>query len=142
SDWRDHFEHALRPAIGAAEDNGAGVAEILSKVRNTFPDLKLVYATSDENAMLSSKNEIRAFCRSRFGLELLWKSDLLNPALTAGLTPLDLSLIDFEMAKYSPRFVGLTSSTFSNMLCVEKFAGGRKPVTGHYVYNHPGEVVV
>jgi hypothetical protein len=142
SDWRDHFEYTLRPIIGGAEDNGIGFAEILSKVRNTFPDLKMIYATSDENAMLSSKNEIRTFCRSRFGLELLWKSDLLNPALTGSLTPLDLSLIDFEMAKYSPRFVGLTSSTFSNLLCVEKFANTGKPVTGHYIYNHLGDMVV
>jgi hypothetical protein len=142
SDWRDHFEHSLRPTIGASEDNGIGFAEILSKVRNTFPDLRMIYATSDENAMLSSKNEIRTFCRSRFGLELLWKSDLLDPAVASSLTPLDLSLIDFEMAKYSPRFVGLTTSTFSNLLCVEKFASAGKPVTGQYIYNHPGEVVV
>jgi hypothetical protein len=142
ADWREHFEHTLRPAIGAAEDNGIGFAEILAKVRNTFPDLKIVYATSDENAMLSSKKEIRTFCRSRFGLELLWKSDLLNASLTGSLTPLDLSLIDYEIAKYSPRFVGLTSSTFSNMLGIEKFAGTRRPVTGHYIYNHPGDVLV
>jgi hypothetical protein len=142
SDWRDHFAYTLRPILGDSEDNGIGFLEILSKVRNTFPDLKILYATSDENAMLSSKNEIREACRSRFGLELLWKSDLLDPSLTGQLTPLDLSLIDFEIAKSSRRFVGLTSSTFSNMLGIEKFADTGQPVTGHYIYNRLGDVVV
>jgi hypothetical protein len=142
SDWRDHFEHTLRPILGESEDNGIGFLKILSKVQNTFPDLKILYATSDENAMLSSKNEIREACRSRFGIELLWKSDLLDPSLSGHLTPLDLSLIDFEIAKYSRRFVGLTTSTFSNMLGIEKFASTGKPVTGHYIYNRLGDVVV
>jgi hypothetical protein len=142
SDWRGHFEHTLRPILGDSEDNGIGFLEILSKIRNTFPNLRILYATSDENAMLSSKNEIREACRSRFGIELLWKSDLLDPSLTAQLTPLDLSLIDFEIAKYSRRFVGLTSSTFSNMLGIEKFAGTGQQVTGHYIYNRLGDVVV
>jgi hypothetical protein len=142
SDWRDHFETALRPLLGESEHNGIGFLEILTKVKNTFPDIKIIYATSDENAMLSSKEEIRTLCRSRLGIEVLWKSDLLDPSLTGTLTPLDLSLIDFEMAKYSRRFVGLTSSTFSNMLGIEKLANTRQPVTGHYIYNHPGQVVV
>jgi hypothetical protein len=142
SDWRDHVENGLRPILGDSEDNGIGFLQILSKVRNTFPDLRMLYATSDENAMLSSKNEIREACRSRFGLELLWKSDLLDPSMIGQLTPLDLSLIDFEIAKHSRRFVGLTSSTFSNMLGIEKFANTGQPVTGHYIYNRLGDAVV
>jgi hypothetical protein len=142
SDWRDHVENGLRPIFGDSEDNGIGFLQILSKVKNTFPDLRMLYATSDENAMLSSKNEIREACRSRFGIELLWKSDLLDPSLIGQLTPLDLSLIDFEIAKYSRRFVGLTSSTFSNMLGIAKLADTGQPVTGHYIYNRLGDVVV
>ena len=142
SDWRDHVENGLRPIFGDSEDNGIGFLQILSKVKNTFPDLRMLYATSDENAMLSSKNEIREACRSRFGIELLWKSDLLEPSLIGQLTPLDLSLIDFEIAKYSRRFVGLTSSTFSNMLGIAKLADTRQPVTGHYIYNRLGDGVV
>ena len=142
SDWREHFERGLRPRIGDAEHNGIGFLEILSKVRNTFPDIRILYATADENALLSSKHEIRELCRSRLGIEVLWKSDLLNPALIRDLTPLDLSLIDFEIARHASRFVGLTTSTFANMLCIEAFARTRKPVTGHFLYNHPGDRVM
>lgn len=142
SDWREHFEKNLRRLTGGTEHSGIGFLEILSKVRNTFPDIRIVYATSDENALLSSKHEIRELCRARYGIEVLWKSDLLNPSLIRDLTPLDLSLIDFEIARHAKRFVGLTTSTFANMLGIEAFAHGRKPVTGHYIYNHPGDLVM
>ena len=142
SDWKEHYERGLAPMIGNAEHNGLGFLEILSKVRNTFPDISIVYATSDENAMLSSRQDIRDACRSRLGIDVLWKSDLLDPALVRGLTPLDLALIDFEIARHARRFVGMSRSTFSNMLAVEAFAHTRKPVTGHFIYNHPGDRVM
>jgi hypothetical protein len=140
ADWREHSIN-LHRVIGDAEDNGLGFLQILAKVRKTFPELRLVYATSDEQSMPAPKDEIRTVCRDRFGIELLWKSDLLPVELVAGLTALDLSMIDYEIAKASPRFVGLTSSTFSNMVCLEKFAATRRPVKGHYIYNCLGDVV-
>ena len=140
-DWRLHAEE-LRRHIGESEEHGLGFTRILAKVRKTFPDLDLAYATSDEPSMPASKDEIRAVCRDTFGIGLLWKSDLLPPSLIAQLTPLDLSIIDYEIAKASPRFIGLTTSTFSNMLCFEKFAITRKPVREHYIYNCLGDVVV
>jgi hypothetical protein len=140
-DWRVHAEK-LRPQIGGSEDHGLDFMQILAKVRKTFPDLGLAYVTSDEQSMPASKDEIRAVCRSAFGIGLVWKSDLLPAKLMAQLTPLDLSMIDYEIAKASPRFIGLTGSTFSNMLCFEKFAITRKPVRGHYIYNCRGDKVV
>jgi hypothetical protein len=140
-DWRLHAEK-LRPQIGEFEDHGLGFMQILAKIRKTFPDLGLAYATSDEQSMPAPKDEIRALCRDTFGIGLLWKSDLLPASLIAQLTPLDLSIIDYEIAKASPRFIGLTTSTFSNMLCFEKFALTRKGVRGHYIYNCLGDVVV
>jgi hypothetical protein len=140
-DWALHAQE-LRQQNGDSEDHALGFMQILAKVRKTFPDLNLIYATSDEKSMPASKNEIRALCRGAFGIGLLWKSDLLPTSLIDQLTSLDLSVIDFEIAKGSPRFVGLTSSTFSNMLCFEKLVATKKPVRGHYIYNCPGDVVV
>jgi hypothetical protein len=142
ADWREHVAQALQPRLGDTEDNGIGFAEIMAKVRNTFPGLRMVYVTADEASMPAPKEEIRAACRDRFGLEPVWKTDLLPDAFRRRLTPLDLSLIDFEMAKACPRFVGLTTSTFANMLALEKLAETRQPVRGHYIYNHPGERVL
>ncbi|HYZ22545.1 MAG TPA: hypothetical protein VE690_10350 [Rhodopila sp.] len=142
ADWREHVAQALQPRLGHAEDNGIGFAEIMTKVRNTFPGLRMVYVTADEASMPVPKDAIRAACRTRFGLEPVWKTDLLPDAFRRRLTPLDLSLIDFEMARACPRFVGLTTSTFANMLALEKLAETRQPVRGHYIYNHPGETVL
>ena len=96
--------------------------------------------TSDEKSMPASKDEIRAFSRARFGIDLLWKSDLLGVNIEQ-LNPLDLSLIDYEIARYCPQFVGQTASTFANILCLEKFARTRKDVTGHFIYNCLGDMV-
>jgi hypothetical protein len=140
TDWQAHAQN-LRAALGDSEDYGIGFVEILSKVRNRFPDLRLAYVTSDEKSMPASKDEIRAFSRSRFGIDLLWKSDFLIEAELEQLNPLDLSMIDYEIARYSPQFVGQTASTFANILCLEKFAGTRRDVTGHFIYNCLGDVV-
>jgi hypothetical protein len=140
ADWRTHSA-SLREVIGDSEDNGIGFMQILGKVKRTFPDLGLIYATSDEQSMPASKQEIRTLSRDAYGIEILWKSDLLPAPLIGQLTPLDLSMIDYEIAKASPRFVGLTSSTFSNMACLEKFAATRNHVKGHYIYNCLGDVV-
>jgi hypothetical protein len=139
-DWQVHAQN-LRSVLGDAEDYGIGFIEILSKVKKTFPDLRLAYVTSDENSMPASKDEIRAFSRTRCGIDLLWKSDLLGDAHLEQLNPLDLSMIDYEIAMYCPRFVGQTASTFANILCLEKFAKTRKNVTGQFIYNCPGDTV-
>jgi hypothetical protein len=140
-DWMRHAEE-LGPKFGEAEDYSLSFIQILAKVKKTFPDLFRVYATSDERSMPASKDEIRAVCRDTLGIGLLWKSDLLPPSLIAQLTPLDLSMIDYEIAKGSPRFIGFTGSTFSNLLCFEKLATTRKPVRGHYIYNCRGDAVI
>jgi hypothetical protein len=141
ADWQPHAAF-IRQKWGETEGSDLGYMGILSKVRNTFPDVRTIYATSDEKSMPVSKYEIRAVSRARFELDLVWKSDLLPAAVAQELTPLDLSIIDFEIAKISPRFIGLTTSTFTTMLTIEKLASTRRPVTGHYVYNSPKEVVV
>ena len=141
ADWQPHAA-ALRERWGESECSGLGYMEILSKVRKAFPDLRVIYATTDEKSMPVSKYEIRAVSRARFELDIVWKSDLIDSAAAELLTPLDLSIIDFEIGKISPRFIGLTTSTFATMLAVEKLASTRSPVRGHYIYNNPQDVVI
>ena len=139
ADWREHAAHLRKNGNG--DENGLGFTEILSKVKTTFPDLRMVYATADEKSLPAPKDEIRTVSRERFDIELFWKSDLINASAIDQFTPLDLSIIDYEIAKISPRFIGLTTSTFSNMLGIEKFALTRQPVRGHYIYNCLGELL-
>jgi hypothetical protein len=136
-DWRDHAQR-LPSDVKSADDIAIGFDEILRRTANTFPDLRLAYVTADELSMPVPKEDIRSYALGKFGIRLIWKSDLVN---LAEFTPLDLSLIDFEIARYSSCFIGLSFSTFSNLLCLEKFARSRRSVTGHFVYNHPGDVL-
>jgi hypothetical protein len=141
ADWREHSAKVLE-RFGGAESYYFDFLKIMSKVGKTFPELRRVYVTADEKSMPVSKHEIRTACLGQFGIDLLWKSDLLPAALVEDLTPLDLSLIDYEIARRCPRFVGLTRSTFSNMLGVEGFAATRKPVSGHFIYDGPGDNLI
>jgi hypothetical protein len=141
ADWQAQAEF-IRKRWGEQEGSGLGYLAILAKVRKTFPDLQIVYVTSDEQSMPVSKYEIRAAVRAKFDLDLLWKSDLLPTAVVEVMQPLDLSIIDFEIARLSPRFIGLTTSSFTTILSVEQLASTRKPVRGHYFYNHPLDVVI
>jgi hypothetical protein len=141
ADWQAQAEF-IRKRWGEQEGSGLGHMAILAKVRKTFPDLQTAYVTSDEASMPLSKYEIRAAARAQFNLDLLWKSDLLASAAVEVMSPLDLSIIDFEIARLSPRFVGLTTSSFTTILSVEQLASMRKPVRGHYFYNHPLDIVI
>ena len=141
-DWIEYAPY-LRSQVGDhVEDFNLDFVGILSKVKAAFPDLRVAYVTCDESALPTPKQEIRAQARSRFDIDLVWKSDFLTDAERAMLTPLDQSLIDFEIARSCERFIGLTRSTFANMLCLETFAATRKDVTGHFIYNHIGPAAV
>jgi hypothetical protein len=141
ADWQAQAEF-IQARWGEEEGSGLGYMAILSKVRKTFPDLRIVYVTCDEKSMPVSKYEIRAVSRAQFDLDILWKSDLLAAGVVEKLTPLDLSIIDYEIARLSPRFIGLTTSSFTTMLSVERLASTRKPVRGHYFYNNAHDVVI
>jgi hypothetical protein len=141
ADWREHSANVLERFVGS-ESFYFDFLRIMSKVGKSFPELRRVYVTADEKSMPAPKHEIRTACMNQLGIDLLWKSDLLPAAVVEDLTPLDLSLIDYEIARRCPRFVGTTRSTFANMLGVEMFAATRKAVRGHYIYDGPGDVLI
>jgi hypothetical protein len=140
-DWLFHCEQ-LRKIYPGMEGLDAGFPEILSRVHSTFPRLERVYVVSDEKSMPVLKSDIRAFALAMFDLDLVWKSDLLPDGYCECLTPLELSMIDFAVAKRSACFVGLKLSTFSNMLCFETFVETGATARGHYVYDVRGDKVV
>ncbi|HVZ06862.1 hypothetical protein [Rhodopila sp.] len=137
SDWPD-YASALQSAHGVSDDVGIDFPEILRRVANTFPGLGMAYVTTDESILPVGKDAIRAMALDRFGIRLIWKSDLIA---LSGFNALDLSILDFELARDAPRFIGQSFSSFANLACLEKFARQRRPVRGHFIYNHPGDTV-
>jgi hypothetical protein len=45
-------------------------------------------------------------------------------------------LLDFELATSGKNYVGISRSTFSNMVTFEKYARTQKLVTTDYIYNN------
>jgi hypothetical protein len=135
ADWRHYAEKELRPHCEGLEDYLPPFERIVKKIVNTLPDATRIYVACDEAALPVPTTVMREACRSRFGVELVWKSDLLTPFEKALPTPLELSLLDFEMALRAPRFVGITRSSFSNMVTFEKYSLTGRPVEEHYIYN-------
>lgn len=142
-DWQFFSAVTLNPTVGQKEDYLPGFGEIVAKVVNTFGrDLGEIYVVCDEQALPVPREEIRRTSREVFGVTLRWKSDLVPEAVMAGLSVLERSILDFDAATRAGRFVGLTRSSFSNLVTFERYCLTGAPVRGHYIYNIPGPRVV
>jgi hypothetical protein len=135
SDWQFHSRVTLQPTIKKPEDFCISFDRIVSKILKTLPDTKKILVFSDEAALLTPKSEMVEHCKSKMGVELVWKSDFLSLNDLSSLNNLELSIIDFELAIAGVNYVGISRSTFSNMVTFEKYARTRQLVTSDYIYN-------
>jgi len=69
---------------------------------------------------------------------LVFKSDFLSRAQMAALKPVNLSLLDFEMAMAAEVFVGTSRSTFSNLAALQKLCANANAPARHFIYNRAG----
>ena len=139
-DWEHHVLHRIKGLIGANENALLSGEAIVQKIRNTFrEESSAIYATCDEDSLPVSKEDIRRKIDVELGTKVHFKSDMLE---TAGeynqLSLLELSMLDFEMAASAPIFVGISRSTFANLVGIERYAQTNVPVRCHYIYNSPG----
>jgi hypothetical protein len=138
TDWSYHTSHRLR-FVGDTEDNAPSFKDIIKKICNTLPDKPSgIYVVCDETALPVPKDEIYQTIKQDFGIDLFWKSDFLAKTELSELSQLTLSMLDFQMAVAADSFIGLTRSTFSNMVTFEKYARIRRNVDDHYIYNALG----
>lgn len=142
ADWERHCNGNLKAHISSPEDNYLSAEKIVEKICNVFPDTRKIFAICDEPALLVPKEEIRQDVWSKHGVKLLFKSDFLNHFDINQLKPMHLSLIDFEIAVSAKTFVGLSRSTFSNMVSLQNYACKKKVVENHYIYNAVGESIL
>jgi hypothetical protein len=110
-------------------------------VRNTLADTPAaIFVSCDEKYIFSPKSDIAEKVKAETGIKIVFKSDILSPEDFGKLRPIDASLIDFELAKISKVFVGLSRSTFANLIAFERFAGAYGDRHLDYVYNLPGDL--
>ena len=138
-DWQLFSAITLQPTVGDNEDFLPSFSDIMAKVVNTFgASFPNAYIVCDEAALPVPIEQIRETCLQVFGVKLSWKSDMLDARALGGLSSLEKSVIDFGMALQASRFVGLTRSSFSNLVTFERYCHDREDVRGHYIYNVPG----
>jgi hypothetical protein len=139
-DWLRYSEATLSPIIPAAENYNLSFLEIFHKIKTSLgQSVDSAYIVCDENDLPASKDEIRAAVSGRFGMKTLWKSDVLDSETLRELSTLDRTALDFEVALAAPAFVGLSRSTFSNMVGYESFCRTRRSPPNHFIYNGPGD---
>ena len=143
TDWQFFSAVTLDPTVGKQEDYLPSFSNIVAKVVNTFGrDAAEIYVVCDEAALPVPREEIRRVAGDVFGVTLRWKSDLLPAEALAGLSVLERSILDFDTALQAGRFVGLSRSSFSNLVTFERYCLTEAPVRGHYIYNVPGPMVL
>lgn len=138
-DWFHYASTHLKTAVKEKDEPYLPADTIIAKVKETLPDLgPTVYVTCDERFIFEPKWTISERVRAQTGVEIVWKSDVLSQSEFDGLTPLENSLIDFELARLSSVFVGNSRSTFANLVCFERHVHGYGGGGRDYVYNLPG----
>lgn len=138
-DWQEYAISRLYARFGDKEDYNPGFRKIFTKLSNTplLREEKRVLVCCDEENLPVSKEEIATHAKDLFGKEVFFKSSFLA-LRSIGDTRTAFSLIDFDICASLPFFVGLTRSTFSNLLCFKKLITGKKDWK-HFIYNHPSE---
>lgn len=86
-----------------------------------------------------SKEHMRNQIKREIGINTLWKSDFVDNHTFNNMTALDASLMDFEIARAAKSFVGLSRSTFSNMVSFERFCVSYSNRNEDFIYNLPGQ---
>lgn len=136
-DWHEHLRlNAATLPPPHIEPLALSPAEIMAKVAATL-GRKPVLVVWDEDDLPKPKEAIRADILAQHGIWMVSKSDLIPPAELARLNPLECSLIDFELARSTRTFVGLTRSTFSNLVAFQA-----APASRQFIYNAPAPALL
>lgn len=136
---RDWKEHVTRKGWTEGDNGGFEIVldhqRIFDKIVANGDMPSNLYICCDEEDLEVSKQAIIEDAKW-LGLNLIFKSDF-ETKLTSRLKK---SVVDFEICLQIPKYVGLTSSTFSNLLCMVKGYQLQKPPL-HYVYDAISEKV-
>ena len=138
-DWVRYASATLMPSHSAIEESELSFVTIIRKTREGLPACQAgIFITCDEAYLPFGRTFIRDVIKDDLGIDLVFKSELLTSDERRGLSRLDMSLLDFEMAVAAPFYVGQSRSTFSNLVGLERYARSGSPVSSHFIYNIKG----
>ncbi|MGG7517874.1 O-fucosyltransferase family protein [Allorhizobium undicola] len=140
-DWKNHLNS--RRSRGIKLDLGRELVldprRIFQKIRNEDKEKNIttLFLCCDEDDLMQKKSEISQMA-GNFGFDVIFKSDVSSAFPESRLKR---SLVDFGICLKLDTYIGLSLSTFSNLLCLTKsFELKGKP--NHFIYDAPGDVTV
>lgn len=138
-DWKEYLvkRHGNTSVRTPSEDLTTDVDRIFSKIsaNSVIASHPNILVCCDEADLSVSKNKIIA-AGLHYGFHVMFKSTYENTVLLPE-SRLKRSMIDFSICTKLTRYVGLTRSTFSNMLCLVKSLSVYPNHPEHYIYNNP-----
>lgn len=141
-DWLHYSRYHLSVVVGNDEDYCLTAPEIIKKVVDTLPEIgKTFYVSCDERYVPQPKSEIKEAVLARTGAEIVFKTDVISAEAFDRMRQVDASLVDFEIGKIANVFVGLSRSTFANMVCFERYACLYRASQNDYIYNKTGALL-
>jgi len=140
-DWLKHSLY-LRDTHRTDDDIYLDHNGICKKIKEEIFDIKNLYVVCDENSLIKDKMEIKKDAFNIHGICLTFKSDLISEFDFNSLTPLQLSIIDFEISLLAKVFIGNSQSTFSNMVTLNTFLRDGVHPKKHFIYNKKGPLLL
>lgn len=140
TDWHAHLKRkGLLPGRSESIEIILEPDRIFQKIRAqpALDDLEDIVVFWDESALSVSKEDLVS-CARRYGLRTHFKSDI--PYSKDIASSLQRSFVDFNIGLLADAYVGLSMSTFSNVLCIDaayRAAGHPR----HFIYDAPSDRV-
>jgi hypothetical protein len=135
-DWRIHCQYSLDPTIKHPEDYNLTAPAIIKKTNETL-GVNEVFVCCDERYIHIARKDLTKEVYEATGVKIYWKADFLPCDVVDDLTPIEASLIDFELAKLAKTFVGMSRSTFANLATFERYCRNHQDYREDYIYNLP-----
>lgn len=140
TDWRAHLRRkGLTPGRSESIEIVLEPSRIFQKIRSqpALDGLEDIVIFCDESVLAVGKDEL-AVLAARHGLRAHFKSDIsMSENLSSSLQN---SFVDFNIGLLAQAYVGLSMSTFSNVLCIDAaYRAAGHPQ--HFIYDAPSDRV-
>ncbi|MCB1639066.1 MAG: hypothetical protein KDI15_09485, partial [Thiothrix sp.] len=132
-DWQQHIERKIKKGWGS-EWHYHTFDEIFEKIKNHqfLKNKSRIFACCDISGLDIDIRDLRGFSRAKYGFDLVIRDK--DSGFYFKESSIKNAAFDFMLCLSFDAYVGLSRSTFSNLLCVTKSILSEKSFD-HYVYD-------
>lgn len=140
-DWQKHAKRLIDS--GTNQNFIIDPKDIFKKVFKSkgMSDSDVIYCCCDSKAMDRNPSDIKDMARNLFNKEIIFKEDIINHNFISK-SSIQNAMLDFEFCLQSKKYVGLKTSTFSQMLLLKaNVVQDYGKESFHYVYDNPESTI-